>query len=89
MSSRDLVNLLAGTVVPFLWGHVAPVRPSMMTTLQHPEYRGACTFPGCFDAGSCDGNRVFYDEAGKLSIIWWVIVTLVTLIPLTTVQMFF
>ena len=35
----DLDILQAGVIFPFMFGWVAPVRPSMIWSLQHPEYQ--------------------------------------------------
>lgn len=38
VTRRDLDNMLAATIIPFLFGYIAPVRPTMLLTLQHPNY---------------------------------------------------
>jgi hypothetical protein len=50
VSRYDLEALLAGTIIPFLFGWVAPVRPSSIISLMHGAYqvRGApCVLPSC------------------------------------------
>lgn len=38
MTRHDVSNILAATIIPFLFGYVAPIRPTMLLTLQHPHY---------------------------------------------------
>jgi hypothetical protein len=95
VSVYDLELLTAGTILPLLFGWLSAVRPSMVTTLMHPEYKvrraaehlvlriscvrvkcehgnvqGPCLHANCLSPDECTGNRLFWDERGKLSVEW-------------------
>lgn len=45
VTRHDVNNMLGATIIPFLFGYVAPIRPTMLLTLQHPHYKvRSCTF---------------------------------------------
>lgn len=41
-----------------LFGWLPPLRPSILITLQHPNYSGSCLHPDCQHPKVCLGNRV-------------------------------
>jgi hypothetical protein len=41
-----------------MFGWVPPLRPSVLISLQHPDYKGPCLHPDCQHPLKCKGNRV-------------------------------
>ena len=66
---RARVHMDAG-LVSFVFGHVAPVRPSVLASLTRPDYTGPCMHPDCRGPKTCKGNSLRWTTAGHVDLVF-------------------
>jgi hypothetical protein len=52
------ITIMEACMCCSLFGYLPPVRPSILISLQHPDYQGPCLWPSCQHKDTCLGNRL-------------------------------
>jgi hypothetical protein len=58
LSMEQCITIMKTTLCCSLFGYLPPMRVSVVTSLQRPEYTGPCMWPDCQHKHICKGNRL-------------------------------
>lgn len=57
-SASTALQVMHSAMSCFMFGYLPPLRPSVIASLQMPEYTGPCMWEGCQHPEKCKGNRL-------------------------------
>lgn len=57
-SASTALKVMHSVMSCFMFGYLPPLRPSIIASLQMPEYTGPCMWQGCQHPEKCKGNRL-------------------------------
>ena len=52
------ITIMEAAMCCSLFGYLPPIRPSILISLQQPDYQGPCLWPSCQHKDTCLGNRL-------------------------------